>query len=72
MKKTIITVCLLSVFTASGTLNYRQGFEFDSAGDGEGWAANNHILIYRYWLIYGDLDEIRNNVYELHTLHPHG
>ncbi len=32
----------------------------------------NHILIYRYWLIYGDLDEIRSKVYELHTLHPHG
>jgi hypothetical protein len=32
----------------------------------------HHILIYRYWLIYGDLDEIRSRVYELHTLHPHG
>ena len=32
----------------------------------------HHILIYRYWLIYGDLTEIRNRVYELHTLHPHG
>jgi hypothetical protein len=32
----------------------------------------NHLLIYRYWLIYGDLNEIRNSVYELHTLYPHG
>jgi len=32
----------------------------------------NHILIYRYWLIYGDLTEIRSKVYELHNRHPHG
>ncbi|VGO14037.1 hypothetical protein PDESU_02594 [Pontiella desulfatans] len=32
----------------------------------------HHILIYRYWLICGDLTEIRSKVYELHTLHPHG
>ena len=32
----------------------------------------HHILIYRYWLIYGDLAEIRSRVYELHNLHPHG
>jgi hypothetical protein len=34
--------------------------------------APNHILIYRYWLIYGDLAEIRNRVYELHARHPDG
>ena len=38
----------------------------------EGGRAGHHILIYRYWLIYGDLAEIRSRVYELHNLHPHG
>jgi hypothetical protein len=28
------------------------------------------VLVYRYWLIYGSLTEIRNRVYELHTLYP--
>lgn len=32
----------------------------------------HHILIYRYWLIYGDISEIRNRIYQLHTLHPNG
>jgi len=32
----------------------------------------HHILIYRYWLIYGDLTEIRSKVYELHRRHPDG
>jgi hypothetical protein len=30
----------------------------------------NTILVYRYWMIYGDLAEIRSKVYELHNLYP--
>jgi len=30
------------------------------------------ILVYRYWLIYGTLTQIRNRVYELHNLYPDG
>jgi hypothetical protein len=30
------------------------------------------VLVYRYWMIYGDLTEIRSKVYELHSRHPHG
>jgi hypothetical protein len=31
-----------------------------------------HVLVYRYWLIYGDIDEIRDRVYELHSRYPAG
>ncbi|MGB1129184.1 MAG: hypothetical protein ACPG4K_03970 [Haloferula sp.] len=30
------------------------------------------IMVYRYWLIYGDLSTIRSRVYELHGLYPGG
>jgi len=32
----------------------------------------HHILVYRYWLSYGDLTELRSKVYELHRRHPDG
>ncbi|HEX5791420.1 MAG TPA: hypothetical protein VFY13_09700, partial [Luteolibacter sp.] len=30
------------------------------------------ILCYRYWLIHGDLSTIRQRIYQLRNLHPHG
>ena len=30
------------------------------------------IMVYRYWLIYGDLSTIRSRVYELHNRYPGG
>ena len=30
------------------------------------------IMVYRYWLIHGDLATIRSRIYELHTRHPGG
>lgn len=30
------------------------------------------IVTYRYWLIYGTVESIRERAYQLHRLHPHG
>jgi len=32
----------------------------------------NSVLVYRYWIIYGHLTEIRAKVYQLHALYPDG
>ncbi len=32
----------------------------------------NSILAYRYWMIYGDIETIRERIYQLRELHPHG
>jgi hypothetical protein len=34
--------------------------------------ARDSILVYRYWMIYGDLTTIRNTVYELNQRYPGG
>lgn len=34
--------------------------------------SRQHVLVYRYWLIYGDINEIRSKVYELKNLYPDG
>ena len=34
--------------------------------------SRQHVLIYRYWLVYGDIEAIRSNVYLLHSRYPDG
>lgn len=31
-----------------------------------------HVLVYRYWLIHGHIDEIRDRVYDLYSRYPNG
>lgn len=57
MRTALLTICLLWLATANGNPNFRQGFEFESEANAEGWNSGNATIASANSLLVGSVTE---------------